>query len=126
MSYPEAVKSLHFQYKTAFEIAIELGVSEDDAVKGVLAYKEKKDLLAKKKPTDEVPKEVKKVAKKAKDVVKDEVKEVVKEVVKDAVKDVVKEDVKSKKKAEPKSTKKPKKKEEEESPVPVKELELEA
>jgi len=56
MSCPEEIKSLHFQYKTAYEIAVELGVSQEVAVKGVLVYKEKKDLQTppkKKKPEEE-------------------------------------------------------------------------
>ncbi|ADX06627.1 hypothetical protein 162281008 [Organic Lake phycodnavirus] len=68
MSCPEEIKSLHFQYKTAYEIAVELGVSQEVAVKGVLVYKEKKDLQTppkKKKPEEEgVPSAPKKAPKK--------------------------------------------------------------
>lgn len=65
MSCPQEVKSLHFQYKTAYEVALELGVSSEDAVKCILAYKEKKEKNAEKvkveKPKAEKPIEPEKI-----------------------------------------------------------------
>lgn len=52
MSCPQEVKSLHFQYKTAYEVALELGVSSEDAVKGILVYKEKKEKKVEKPKVD--------------------------------------------------------------------------